>query len=274
MAPELAEQLTHPLALLLWVAAVLSFAVGNSVVAIAVLLVIVLNAAFALVQELQAERAVEALAGYLPQTATVIRDHKPQSIDVGELVPGDIVMLEEGGRVPADVRLIEGAVEVDVSTLTGESAPVLRSAELIDVGVPRLQARDLGFMGATCTEGDALAVVFATGMHTELGSDRGLVTTGRRRPQPVERQVRRVAWLIAAVAIVMAIAFVPVAVVAAGLSIGGTRSCSRSACWPETSPKGCSPRSPWRSPWRSVGWRDAAPWSSASAPWRRWAPPT
>ena len=217
---ELAEQLTHPLALLLWVAAVLSFAVGNSAVAIAVLLVILLNAAFALVQELQAERAVEALAGYLPQTATVIRDHKPQAIDVGEVVPGDIVMLEEGGRVPADVRLIEGAIEVDVSTLTGESAPVLRSADLIDVGVPRLEARDLGFMGATCTEGDALAVVFATGMHTELGRIAALSQRVDVDRSPLERQVRRVAWLIAVVAIVMAIAFVPVAVFAAGLSIG------------------------------------------------------
>ncbi len=217
---ELAEQLTHPLALLLWVAAVLSFAVGNSAVAIAVLLVILLNAAFALVQELQAERAVEALAGYLPQTATVIRDGQARSIDVAELVPGDIVVLEEGGRVPADVRLIEGAIELDMSTLTGESAPVLRSAELIDVGVPRLQARDLAFMGATCTEGDAQAVVFATGMHTELGRIAALSQRVEVDRSPLERQVRRVAWLIAAVAGAMSIAFVPIAVFAAGLSIG------------------------------------------------------
>ena len=79
---ELAAQLTHPLALLLWAAAGLSFAVGNSVIGIAVLLVIFLNAAFALAQEMQAERAVEALSGYLPQRATALRDGRPASIDV------------------------------------------------------------------------------------------------------------------------------------------------------------------------------------------------
>ena len=216
---ELAAQLTHPLALLLWTAAALSFAVGNGVVGIAVLLVIGLNAGFALAQELQAERAVEALAAYLPQSTTVLRDARPVSLNVAELVPGDVVLLEEGERVPADVRLLDGAVDLDMSTLTGESAPVMRSAELVDAGVPRLQARDLAFMGATCTEGDARAVVFATGMHTELGRIAALSQRVEVERSPLERQVRRVAWLIAGVAIAMAIAFVPVAVLAAGLSI-------------------------------------------------------
>ncbi len=216
---ELAAQLTHPLALLLWAAAALSFAVGSGVIGIAVLLVIFLNAAFALAQELQAERAVEALSRYLPQKATVLRDGRPSSLDVAELVPGDVVVLEEGERVPADVRLVQGALEVDMSTLTGESAPVLRSAELVDVGVPRLMARDLAFMGATCTEGEARAVVFATGMHTELGRIAALSQRVEVERSPLERQVRRVAWLIAGVAVAMAVAFVPVAIFGAGLSI-------------------------------------------------------
>ena len=216
---ELAAQLTHPLALLLWVAAALSFAVGSVAVAIAVLLVIFVNAVFALAQELQAERAVEALAGYLPQRATAVRDGRPIPLDVVDLVPGDVVVLAEGERIPADARLIEGAIEVDMSTLTGESAPVLRSAELVDVKVPRLEARDLAFMGATCTEGDAQAVVFATGMQTELGRIAALSQRVGVERSPLERQVRRVAWLIAAVAVAMAIAFVPIAVLGAGLSI-------------------------------------------------------
>jgi calcium-translocating P-type ATPase len=115
--------------------------------------------------------------------------------------------------------LVEGAVEVDMSTLTGESVPVLRSAELVDVGVPRLEARDLAYMGATCTEGDARAVVFATGMHTQLGRIAALSQRVEVERSPLERQVRRVAWLIAAVAAAMAIAFVPIAVFGAGLSI-------------------------------------------------------
>ena len=85
--PELAAQLTRPLALLLWVAAALSLAAGNVPVAIAVLFVIFLNAFFALIQELPAERAVEALSGYLPQHATVLRDGRPQMVEAGRLIP-------------------------------------------------------------------------------------------------------------------------------------------------------------------------------------------
>ena len=108
---EIARQLTHPLALLLWLAAALSFAVGSQVVAIAVVLVIILNAAFAFAQEMEAERAVEALAGYMPQRVTVLRDGRPSVIETTGLVPGDVVLLEEGARVPADMRILSGTVE-------------------------------------------------------------------------------------------------------------------------------------------------------------------
>ncbi len=215
---ELARQLTHPLALLLWLAAALSFAVGSQTIAIAVLLVIVLNAVFAFVQEMQAERAVEALAQFLPQQVRVLREGQPSSILAADLVPGDVVVVEEGDRIAADMRLISGAVEVDLSTLTGESAPALRSAELVDTSVPRIAARDLLFSGTSATGGEAQGVVFATGMHTELGRIAALSERVKEEPSPLERQVRRVAWLIAGIAIAMAVAFVPVAIFGAGLS--------------------------------------------------------
>jgi calcium-translocating P-type ATPase len=216
---ELARQLMHPLALLLWLAAALSFAVGSASVAIAVLLVIILNASFAFVQELQAEKAVEALAAYMPQHATVLRDRSPLRIEAVALVPGDVVLLEEGERIAADMRLLAGAVEVDLSTLNGESAPVLRAAELQHGDVPRTSARDLVFSGTTVTGGEARGVVFATAMHTELGRIAALSERVKEEPSPLERQVRRVAWLIAAVAVAMAVAFVPLAIFGAGLSI-------------------------------------------------------
>jgi calcium-translocating P-type ATPase len=215
---ELMRQLTHPLALLLWLAAALSFAVGSDTIAIAVLLVIVLNALFAFVQEMQAERAVEALAQFLPPRVTVLRDGAPASIPAAELVLGDVVIVEEGDRIAADMRLLEGAVEVDLSTLTGESIPALRSAELIDTAVPRIAARDLLFSGTSATGGEAQGVVFATGMHTELGRIASLSERVKEEPSPLERQVRRVAWLIASIAVGMAVAFVPVAIFGAGLS--------------------------------------------------------
>lgn len=117
---DLARQLTHPLALLLWGAAVLAALAGIVPVAIAVVVVIVLNAAFAFAQEQQAERAVEALGRYLPFQATVLRDRGLHRIEVSRLVPGDVLAIAEGERISADVRLIEGALEVDMSTLTGD----------------------------------------------------------------------------------------------------------------------------------------------------------
>jgi calcium-translocating P-type ATPase len=216
---ELARQLTHPLALLLWLAAALSFAVGSETVAIAVLLVIALNAAFALIQEMQAERAVEALAQFLPQKVRVLRDGASQEIVAVEIVPGDVVLVEEGERIAADMRIISGAVEVDLSTLNGESAPALRSADLIDPSVARIAAQDLLFSGTSATGGEARGVVFATGMHTELGRIAALSERVKEEPSPLEAQVRKVAWLIAAIAIAMAVAFVPIAIFGAGLSL-------------------------------------------------------
>jgi calcium-translocating P-type ATPase len=216
---ELARQLTHPLALLLWVAALLSFLVGSVTVGVAVVLVILLNATFAFIQELQAEKAVEALARYMPQRVTVMRDGAQRVIDTAELVPGDVVLVEEGERIAADMRLIAGAVEVDLSALTGESVPAERSAEFHDTNVPRMAARELLFSGTTCTGGDARAVVFATGMQTELGRIAALSERVKEEPSPLDQQIRRVSWLIAAVAVGMAIGFVPLAIFVAGLSV-------------------------------------------------------
>lgn len=215
----LTRQLTHPLALLLWVAAGLLVLVGSHVVAAAVVLIIVVNAAFSLVQELQAERAVEALAKYLPLRAKVERDGAVVEIDATQLVPGDIVVIEEGDRVAADIRLLTGAIEVDMSALTGESVPVLRSAAMIDVNVPLLSAHELVFSGTSCTGGEARGVAFATGMATEIGRIAALSERVKPDPSPLERQVRRAAWLIAAVSVMLGLSFIPVATLAAHLSL-------------------------------------------------------
>ncbi|WP_433520207.1 cation-translocating P-type ATPase [Nocardia pseudovaccinii] len=215
---ELARQFTHPLALLLWAAAGLAWAVGIVPVAIAIVVVIVINAAFAFVQEQHAEKAVEALAAYLPMRATVLRDGTVGDIAATQLVPGDVLVVSEGDRISADARLLDGGIEVDLSALTGESMPEFRAAELVDTDVSLLQARDLVFSGTTCTEGEARAVVYGTGMHTELGRIAALSERVEREESPLEHQVRRVAWLIAGVSVLLGAAFIPVATLAAGLS--------------------------------------------------------
>ncbi len=214
---ELLRQFTHPLALLLWVASWLALIGVSPILAVAIVAVIVLNALFAFAQEQQAERAVEALEGYLPPQAKVLRDNRRRQVEARTLVPGDVILLEAGDRVSADARLLEGALEVDLSTLTGESLPVYRSAEETATA-PLLEARDLVFSGTSVTGGDARALVFATGMRTELGRIAALTERTEREESPLERQVRRVAWLIALVSVGAGLLFLPIGLLA-GLPI-------------------------------------------------------
>ncbi|MFF1511246.1 HAD-IC family P-type ATPase [Streptomyces sp. NPDC058326] len=214
-ARELTGQLIHPLALLLWAAATLAFVADLAVLGWAILAVIAVNAAFALLQERQAERAVETLASYLPEHALAVRDGNPTTVEARDLVPGDVIVLEEGDKVPADARVAEGGVEVDLSMLTGESVPAERVATAGLLGAPLLDEPNLVFSGTTCVEGQARAVVFATGHHTELGRIAALSQRTRREASPLERQVKKVAWLIAGVATAMGALFLVV-----GLAVG------------------------------------------------------
>ena len=219
------RQLTHPLALLLWVAAILAATTQGPTLACAILAVIVLNAGFAVVQERHAEHAVEALASYLPQHASVVRDGQRTDVPATSIVPGDLLAIEEGAAICADTKLLSGAIEVDMSSLTGESAPVARQAleatDLTSRATPFptrvIDALDVALSGTTCTSGEALGLVVHTGMATELGRIATLSGRPRTESSPLELQVRRVAWLIAAVATAVGVAFLPLGV-AAGLS--------------------------------------------------------
>jgi calcium-translocating P-type ATPase len=215
----LARQFVHPLALLLWLAAALALLGGAPVLGAAIVAVVVLNAVFAFAQERQAERSIEALARYLPQHASVRRDGERRLVDARDLVPGDVLLVEEGDRISADARLLGGAIDVDMSTLTGESQPVLRAAEFADASGPMIEARELVFSGTSCVGGEAQALVFATGMRTELGRIAALSERVEVEESPLEHQVRRVAWLIALVAVAAGLAFLPIGWLAAGLPL-------------------------------------------------------
>ena len=222
---ELSRQFTHPLAILLAAASVLSLLNHSPLLAVAIAAVIVLNALLAFSQEVQAEHAVEALASYLPPRARALRDGKVADIVARELVPGDVLLVSEGDRISADARLIEGAVEVDLSTLNGESMPVVRTPNADGNGASLWEATDLVFSGTSCTGGEARAVVTRTGMLTELGRIASLSERTTRDSSPLERQVKKVAWLIGVVALIAAVAFLPLGA-AAGLTLGAAVSFS------------------------------------------------
>ena len=142
-----------------------------------------------------------------------------QVIDARELVPGDVLLLAEGDRISADARLLEGRSRSTCRPLTGESQPVFRSAEFADATGPLLEARELVFSGTSCVGGEAEALVFATGMQTELGRIAALSERVEAEESPLEQQVRRVAWLIALVAVAAGLAFLPIGWLAAGLPL-------------------------------------------------------
>ncbi|MEA2223002.1 MAG: hypothetical protein QOH83_1378 [Solirubrobacteraceae bacterium] len=217
---SLLAQFTHPLALLLWFAAGLSLATGVVALAVAIVVVIVLNAAFAFAQERQAEHATEALRDLLPARARVRRGGTLAEIDATALVPGDLLLLAEGDRLSADGRLIAGAVEVDMSPLTGESNPVTRSADRSQTAAAPLEAEDLVFAGTLCTGGDAQAIVYGTGMHTQLGRIAALSQTVVDEASPLQRQVNTAAQLIAVVAVGLGVTFFAIGHLVAGLGLG------------------------------------------------------
>ena len=216
---ELARQFTHPLALLLWMAAALAVIGGIPALAVAIVVVIVLNAVFAFVQELQAERATEALNELLPPHARVRRDGREQEVNAALLVPGDIVLLAEGDRLSADARLVEGSLELDMAALTGESQPVARTALRLREAPSALEADDLVFGGTLVTGGDAEAVVYATGMATQLGRIAALSQRVRAEISPLQAQVNRAAQLIAAIAVAAGVVFFAIGTLVAGLPL-------------------------------------------------------
>jgi len=137
----------------------------------------------------------------------VRRGGAPAEIDATALVPGDLLLLTEGDRLSADARLIVGAVEVDMSPLTGESQPVTRSADRLHAAAAPLEAEDLVFAGTLCIGGDAQAVVYGTGMHTQLGRIAALSQAVVEETSPLQRQVNQAARLITLVAVGLGIAF-------------------------------------------------------------------
>jgi calcium-translocating P-type ATPase len=134
-------------------------------------------------------------------------------------VPGDVILLCEGDRLSADARLVDGALDVDMSPLTGESQPVSRSSVRERRAPSPLESDDLVFAGTLCTAGDAMGVVHATGMATQLGRIAALSQRVKAEVSPLQAQVNRAAWLIAAVAVGAGVAFLAVGTLIAGLPL-------------------------------------------------------
>lgn len=210
------RQFTHFLALLLWVAAGLSFLAeffqpgqGMATLGWAILGVILINACFSFIQEYKAERAVQALRRLLPAMAWVLRSGQPQEVPRRDLVSGDLLLLEEGEQVPADARLIEAVgLRLDNSSLTGEAKPKRHRAEAVtDADRNPLEAANLVFAGTTILSGRGRAVVYATGIRTEFGKIAQMTTMVESGMSPLQREIVRVTHVVAILSIAMGLAF-------------------------------------------------------------------
>jgi potassium/sodium efflux P-type ATPase len=202
------DNFTNLLAILLWVASALSFISGQPLTGWAIILVIVINAIFSFWQEFRAERATESLKNMLPLYAKVLRDGEERKVLASEVVPGDILFLEEGDHVPADARLIESfGLQVVNAALTGESEPVRRSSDTVKDDIPEIEAPNMVFMGTDVVSGTGVGIVCATGMDTEFGKIASLIQNIKEELSPLQKQINNVAQTIVYLSVGMGVFF-------------------------------------------------------------------
>jgi magnesium-transporting ATPase (P-type) len=204
------RQFRSPLIFILLAAMVVTLLLAEYLDAVVIGLVLLLNAVIGFVQERKAEGAVRALMQLVVPVARVVRDGQDQEIDSRELVVGDVVLLESGVRVPADLRLRSAAaLRVDESLLTGESVPVSKGVEPVAADAPLSDRTSMVYTGAVVTSGRGSGIVVATGNRTELGSIAGLVRAEGVTETPLQRRMDRFARVIGtAVGVAAVVVFV------------------------------------------------------------------
>ena len=207
--------------ILLLVAAILSYISGSPELALIILAVVFVNIFVSLFQESRAEKAMATLRSWMPEFAKVFRDGELKKIAVSEIVPGDIISLEEGDRVPADGRLIEA---FDLWTnnvpLTGESEPQPRVAENVKVVEKAyLYSPNLVFMSTSVAKGQGKAVIYATGMSTQFGKIANLTQTIHEEDSPLQKEIALTAKYDFIIAVVVGAAFFAFSYLILGVSL-------------------------------------------------------
>jgi Ca2+-transporting ATPase len=208
----LVAQFTDFMVLVLLAAAVVSGLIGDLIDTVAILVIVVLNAVIGFMQSWRADRAMAALKVLAAARATVLRSQQTQEVAASNLVPGDIVLLEAGNKVPADLRLIHSAqLQVDESALTGESVTVAKHTAALSSGADSAlgDRLNMAFKGTTATHGRARGLVVATGSNTELGKVAQLLDP-EDRTTPLQRRLaafgKRLALVVIGICVVIFVA--------------------------------------------------------------------
>jgi sodium/potassium-transporting ATPase subunit alpha len=207
------RQFSNFFALLLMIGSALAFFAdylkpgeGNFYIGVALLAVVVINATFTYIQEHASERLMESFRNMLPSLVSVLRDGQVVRIEAKLLVPGDVILLEEGDKVPADGRLIEvNQLKVDHSSLTGESEPQLR--KLVCTHNNLLESRNMVFSGTLVQSGNGKALVYGTGMNTQIGRIVQLTKETEQVETPIRKELQHFIHIISAIAIGLGVLF-------------------------------------------------------------------
>jgi Ca2+-transporting ATPase len=197
------DQIANAVVVLLIGAAVAGFLVGEVIEAAAIVVVLVINTIVGFVTELQAARSVASLREMMRSVADVERDDRRDEIDATDLVPGDVVIVEAGERVPADVRLLTAEdLEVEESALTGESEPVTKRADAVDAYAPVGDRVGMLFMGTTVSSGHGRGIVVATGRATEMGRIADLAESADTTKAPLQEGLEHLSRRLAVVVVI------------------------------------------------------------------------
>jgi Ca2+-transporting ATPase len=202
-ATLLLNQFKDFMVLVLMGATLISGLLGEYLDAVTIIAIIIMNGVLGFIQEFRAERSLRALKELSAPTAKVIREGEAHQIAARELVPGDIVLLESGDRIPADLRFLEtNGLYVEESALTGESVPVAKhTGALADEDVPLGDQRNLGFMGTMVTQGTGRGVIVRTGMDTEMGKIADLIQNTDAMETPLQHRLEQLGKILIGVAI-------------------------------------------------------------------------
>ena len=197
------------MAILLWIGGVIAFVAQMPELAVAIWLVNVINGVFSFWQEFRASKATEALKKMLPSYVRVIRDGQEQQILAENMVPGDIMLVQEGDKISADARVIASSdLQVNQSTLTGESNPVRKTHDpILKNGMSRSEIPNLIFTGTSVASGTAKAVVISIGMDTEFGKIANLTQTVKEDQSPLEKELDKLTKQVSFMAISIGVGF-------------------------------------------------------------------
>ncbi|MDF2935832.1 MAG: yloB [Paenibacillaceae bacterium] len=203
----LLNQFKDFMVLVLMGATLISGMLGEYLDAITIIAIIIMNGILGFIQEFRAERSLRALKELSAPHAKVLRGGAVEQIPAKELVPGDVILLEAGDRVPADIRwLTANNIYVEESALTGESVPVRKATEALAYpDVPLGDQRNLGFMGTLITMGTATAVVVRTGMDTEMGKIAGLIESTEEMETPLQHRLEQLGKILIVVALALTV---------------------------------------------------------------------